>query len=332
MHLPTPPPRDVDATVIYGIDAGGTRTRIRIEAPGMPLIRGMAGSICRVAGGEAVAEERLREAFDIVAGAAAGRPSIGWLATASVVPQTAQEELSLIRRVLPARTRLVVSNDAVPLLFAPPLADRGVVAIAGTGSGFLGGDGRTVLHVGNHDYLGSDDGSAFDIGLQALRAVLRAGDGLGPPTRMGAALSSYVERDIAAEARRLAATPFPKPAVARLAPTVLRCWVEGDEVAGCVVDRAVESLATRVAHLRRRLELTPADGTVVAGSLVARCARFGAAVREACERSAGPHTVTVCTDPAATVLSCARRLASQREDLAVGDAYLEEHAWLLTGR
>jgi N-acetylglucosamine kinase-like BadF-type ATPase len=316
-------------TVIYGIDAGGTRTRVYIDVPGMAVIRRELGSINRAAVGETAARECLSEIFDIIADAAAGCPSMGWLATASIVAETARYELPAMRQLLPAESRLlVVSNDAIPMLFAPPLNDRGVVILAGTGSGFLGGDGHTVLQLGGHEYLGSDQGSAFDIGLQGLRAALRARDGIGPRSALPESLSQQVGRDIASEARRLATLPFPKQAVARLAPIVIRCWLEHDEVAEAVVTAAVESLVAGAAQIRRKLCLTETSGTVLAGGLITSCAEFASTLQIAIEQSCGPHRVTICTDPTATVLSCARRLGEAGHEPAISRAYLNKHVWL----
>ncbi|MGO4618160.1 BadF/BadG/BcrA/BcrD ATPase family protein [Nocardia sp. 2YAB30] len=317
-------------TAFYGIDAGGTRTRISVQAPGRPDIRREIGSINRATVGETAARDRLRETFDIVTDATTGQVSVGWLATAGIVAETAARELSVIRGLLPEGSRLLVaSNDAVPMLFAPPLTDRGAVVIAGTGSGFLGGDGETVVQLGGHEYLGADQGSAFDIGMQGLRAALSARDGIGRSSALSEALSQCASRDIAAEARRLAALPFPKQEVARLAPTVIQCWLDGDDVAGTVIATAVEALAAGAARIRELLRLSAADGTVLAGGLVTGSADFAAAVRVAIERASGPHQVTVCADPAATVLSCARRLAEAGDRPSISRAYVDRHVWLM---
>jgi N-acetylglucosamine kinase-like BadF-type ATPase len=316
-------------TAIFGIDAGGTRTRIVIDAPGRPPLRCEAGSISRATVDETAAREHLRETFGIVGHATAQHDSVGWVASAGVVPETISAQLMAIHELLPRRTRrLAVSNDAVPLLLTEPLLGRGVVVVAGTGSGILGGNGEMVMRIGDHDYLGGDRGSAFHIGLLGLRAALRAHDGVGPRSSLTATLSEHAGRHVVSESRRLAALPFPKQAVARLAAPVLRCWRDQDDVADAVVTAAVDALAAGTARMRGALRLPATAGTVVAGGLITGAGDFGAAVHDAIKRTCGPHDVTVCDDPAAKVLSCARTFIHADGRPAVGRTYLGTHVWL----
>ncbi|HEX6359935.1 BadF/BadG/BcrA/BcrD ATPase family protein [Actinophytocola sp.] len=315
---------------VYGVDAGGTTTRVAIEVPGRPAVRRELGSVSPAVAGKAVLRHRLREVFTVIADAARGHELVGWIAGAGIVAPSAAAELFSITALLPPRSRVTaVSNDAVPMLVAPPLAGRGAVVVAGTGSGFLGGNGDTVVQVGGHEYLGADQGSAFDIGLCGLRAALRARDGTGPPSALADALSWRMGVDVAAQARRMAALPFPKQAVAGLAPVVLGCWLDGDEVAADVVGAAVDALAAGAARVRELSGLTATDGTVVTGGLVTGLPEFAAAVRAAVEHRCGRHPVVVLTDPVAAVLSCARRVAESGERAALADAYRGQHVWLV---
>lgn len=317
-------------TMLFAIDAGATRTRIVAEAPSGHLVRLDVGSISRASVDEAASRDRLRETFAVVVQIAAQGDSAGWLASAGVAPETISAELPAIQMVLPKEIRqLAVSNDAIPLLIAPPLTGSGVVVVLGTGSGILGGNGDAIMRLGHHDYLGADRGSAFYVGLLGLRAALRAHDGLGPPSSLATALAEYVGHDVASEARRLAALPFPKPAVARLAVPVLRCWRDHDDVAGAVVTAAVEAIAAGVARMRSALRLTAAAGTIITGGLVIGADDYGVAVRAAIHRACGVHDVTVCTDPDAKTLACAHMLVDVGGRPQVHSAYFGSHVWLL---
>ena len=67
---------------------------------------------------------------------------------------------------------LVVSNDVTPLLLAAPPEVGHVIAVCGTGTAFLATNGRSApARVGGCEYLGSDEGSAFDLGLRRDCAI-----------------------------------------------------------------------------------------------------------------------------------------------------------------
>jgi N-acetylglucosamine kinase-like BadF-type ATPase len=200
---------------------------------------------------------------------------------------------------------LVISRDIVPLLAADPLRGRGVAVVCGTGSGFLAGDGRRApVSVGGCEYLGSDEGGAFDIGLLGLRAAVRGADGRGPATALGRELAAGGA--ITELARRLAARPFPKAAVAALAPAVCRCWLAGDPVAGAVIDTALDDLVAGVRAARDRAGL---DGgtwsAVLSGGVVRGCPEFAAALADRLTALGATTRPTVVDDPAGMVLAAA---------------------------
>ncbi|MEO6084701.1 MAG: TIM barrel protein, partial [Umezawaea sp.] len=222
-----------------------------------------------------------------------GQVGRGWIATATVDPRDPGAELERLRRTAERaglRGRIVVSNDALPWLVAPPLSGRGVAVVCGTGSGFLAGDGVSApVRVGSCEYLGSDEGSAYDLGLSGLRAAVRAQDGRGPDTVLSRHFGVTTARDLARQA-------FPKAAVAALAPVVCRAWLDGDPVATQLVADAIGELGlgVRAAAAAAGLEggwLVAAGGGVFLG-----CPEFLAEF----EREVLGDVVAV-TDPNATI-------------------------------
>ncbi|WP_083751421.1 TIM barrel protein [Saccharothrix sp. ALI-22-I] len=249
---------------LWTLDAGGTTTTA--TGPGGRL---RSGSVNPASVGDERAGSTLRSLFADLGARLRGEPALGWIATATLDPVAPRPELDRLRALAVdagLRGRAVVSNDAVPWLVAPPLSGRGAVVVCGTGSGFLACDGVSApTRVGGCEYLGSDEGSAFDIGLAGLRAAVRAGDGRGPATALAAAFRPTP----ALLARDLAARAFPKADVAALAPVVCRTWLEGDDVAASVVARAVDELVVGVAAAARSAGLV--DGyRVAAGGGVLR--------------------------------------------------------------
>ena len=72
-----------------------------------------------------------------------------------------------------------------------------------------------------------------------------------------------------------------RPALARLAPTILRCAEEGDRVAVDVVRSAADGLAGQVAAVTRRLGIDGEDALSYAGGLLTGSSVLRAHVEEA---------------------------------------------------
>lgn len=162
-----------------------------------------------------------------------------------------------------------VANDVLPLLVHDGrVADR-VVVNCGTGTGFCGVNASRACsaQASGREYLLADEGGGFDLGMQGLRAVVRADDGRGPPTAMTAMLAAWrgVGVDglvdvVHAEGRE------PKAVVASFAPFVLAAAAAGDERAGAVVAVAAQELLDGVGAVARRTRIDGTFEVVLAGS------------------------------------------------------------------
>jgi len=150
---------------------------------------------------------------------------------------------------------LLVTTDAVTALAGATAGGLGVVTIAGTGSIAFGRNaaGRSA-RAGGWGYVFGDEGGAFDIARQAVRAVLRLEEGWGPPTSLR---SSLLEATASASANemvhRLYSDEWPRSRTARLAPLVDRAAVDGDGVAAQILNGAAIQLASLAAAVRTQL-------------------------------------------------------------------------------
>ena len=108
--------------------------------------------------------------------------------------------------------------------------------------------------IGGHGFLLGDEGGAFWIGREGLRAALRAHDGRGPATALSDAAARRFDGldDLGA---RLHAIERPVDAIARFAPDVLAAAEAGDAVASAIADDAVDELV--VARPRPRWPRSP---------------------------------------------------------------------------
>ncbi|MFJ6194876.1 N-acetylglucosamine kinase [Micromonospora sp. NPDC092111] len=303
----------------FAIDAGGTRTRVRVEPVDGPPRVAEYPTINRAAISAAEADAVLAQILTDVRDRIGTGPGVGWLASAATDEHSLGSESARVRRAAARHhVDLVLSNDLVPMLWGPPaLAGTGVAVVCGTGSGFLGAhrDGHT-RRAGGCEYLGSDEGSAFDLGWRGLRAAVRAADGRGPATGLLAALETRAGRPVTELARELAGRPFPKRHLAALAPTVCRAWLADDAVATGLVEAAVDELALGVRTVAKRLALPPGYAVAALGGVLTGCPEFFALLRDRLVTK-GVDRVQLISDTVSTVADALRHVVGTGDRLVL---------------
>jgi N-acetylglucosamine kinase-like BadF-type ATPase len=149
----------------------------------------------------------------------------------------------------------IVTHDAMIALAGATSGEPGIVAIAGTGSMAFAQNARgETARAGGWGYLFGDEGGAFDIVRQALRAVLREHEGWGARTALTPALVEAGSASDANELLHMFYTPdWPRQRIAGLAQIVNRIADEGDPTAIGVLHSAARDLALMVGSVRRQL-------------------------------------------------------------------------------
>jgi N-acetylglucosamine kinase-like BadF-type ATPase len=154
-----------------------------------------------------------------------------------------------------AAEELVVTDDGTIALAGAMGGGDGVIAAAGTGSIAYGRNtaGRRA-RAGGWGYVFGDEGSAFDIVRQALRAALRYEEGWGGPTTLtGALLQETGQADMNAVLHLFYKPEWPRSRVARLAELVDVLAVDGDSIAEQILRNAGQQLAQLASAVRRQL-------------------------------------------------------------------------------
>jgi len=165
-----------------------------------------------------------------------------------------EDKEAILKRLLRAR-RLVVTTDAEVALAGATTNGCGIIVIAGTGSIAFGRNpSGKKARAGGWGYIFDDEGGAFDIVRQSLRAALRMEEGWGPPTALHEVLLEATAASTANDALHWFYGPdWPRQRVAALAPLVDRCARDGDGVATAVLTRAAQELAGLAAAVRIQL-------------------------------------------------------------------------------
>ena len=151
--------------------------------------------------------------------------------------------------------QLIVTTDAEIALRGATETGQGIIVIAGTGSIALGRNAAgTQARAGGWGYVYGDEGSAFDIVRQAMRAALRIEEGWGTQTNLRQVLLDASGCGSANELlHEFYGSAWPRDRVAALAPLVDAAANDGDPVARNVLNAAAQQLAELAAAVRTQL-------------------------------------------------------------------------------
>jgi glucosamine kinase len=171
------------------------------------------------------------------------------------------EEAARVAGALPGWASVSAVNDAIAACLGAHAGADGGLVIAGTGSaGAARVKGRDIV-IGGRGFLLGDDGAAARIGADALRAALRAHDGLQTPTPFTRALMEHFSNDPVAMVHwALSAKPSDYGA---FAPQAIAAAGEADMVAAPIVEAAALALDA----LTSALEALGAPRVVMVGGL-----------------------------------------------------------------
>lgn len=269
---------NANRSVYLVVDGGGSTTRVGL-AIGHDLIVWQHGPSCNPRTvGEAQANLHLLQLVDHVWSmrpADVQHVDCTCFALSTVSTQT---ELAAFRasfstlqsQSFPLRRSLCwVSNDVVPLMFVEDQGVQAVTVVCGTGTGFLArGPNDRWARASGLEYLLADEGGGFDIGIQGLRAVVRAADGRGPETLLARLADAWYASDPEQLYDSIYHSPQPKSVVASFAPVVLQASAQRDPVALAIVRNAAEELAQGIEAVADRAGIVEDAPVVMSGSLL----------------------------------------------------------------
>lgn len=183
-------------------------------------------------------------------------PEAVFVGAAGVVSRETSEELraSIARRLGLDVSRVYVFEDLVAAHASVFLAGDGIVGIMGTGSSVYGTHRGVRARAGGWGHLLGDEGSAYRMGVAALREVLACLDGLENCSELGTKLIERLSfRSVAEVLRYVYSSPNPKTSIASLSVLVLEEARRGCSRALEVVRDEVRSFSRYVAAVARRL-------------------------------------------------------------------------------
>ena len=245
---------------VAGIDGGASKTvAIIADTNGRILGKGKAGpsnyhnigvQAATLAIQTALRRARLNAATterpEIAVVALAGIDSKGDMITAS----------RFVKNSRIAQTSIVI-HDSVAALYAATKGRAGIVVNAGTGSFAAGINSKgAYARAGGWGYIVSDEGSAYDIGLRAIKMAFRSFDGREKETEVVTILKRRFRiQQVDDLVPQLYTTGLSVEQIAGLAPLVIRS-AQKDSISRRIVREAGTELGELVCTVAIRLHMT----------------------------------------------------------------------------
>ena len=227
------------ARFFLGVDGGATRCRARLRDSSGRELGHSVGPASNIYIDFDAAMRVVLETINSVIAAGSARQEIA--VGLGLAGFSEDKEAERVAAALPEFARIVVVNDAVAACVgANGLGDGGLV-IAGTGSAGIARVGATTTIIGGRGFQLGDDGSAARLGEAALRATMRALDGLEPMSGLARTLARHFDDD-PLQMSRWAADARPKDYGA-FAPQILEVARSGDPRAREIAGEAANAIA-----------------------------------------------------------------------------------------
>jgi N-acetylglucosamine kinase-like BadF-type ATPase len=243
--------------LFLGIDGGQSGTTALIgDETGRILGVGKAGP-CNHARASEGRRKFLSAVADSVsaASAAAGLREAPVFAAACMGFSGGPDDKEALARDIVQAERYLITHDAFIALAGATAGAPGIIVIAGTGSIAFGRNAAGLTaRAGGWGYVFGDEGGAFDLVRQALRAVLRHEEGWGTRTALRETLLEATgARDANDLLHRFYTDEYPRDRVAAFAKVVDDAARAGDRVASDILGSSAQALATILAAVRRQL-------------------------------------------------------------------------------
>jgi glucosamine kinase len=282
---------------LLGIDAGGSGTRVIL------VERGQVTALPDGPPMNALLTTGLTGYLGPIIGAAGATAAGIGLPGVRLAGQARQIGQALARR---AGHPVHVTGDLDAARCGAFLGAPGIVVIAGTGSAALGWDGERFARAGGHGFLLGDEGSAYWIGREAVRAALRFEEQAGGSELLHRTVIQATGSGLDALISEVNKHPADRSRLAVLA-SVVTAIAGHDPEAQRIVRCAAGHLAALAESIRRRLGPLPvagAGGVFRAPPIWARFTDLTGAARPLAPPAVGAALLAATCTPQSPTPSC----------------------------
>jgi N-acetylglucosamine kinase-like BadF-type ATPase len=305
---------------LLGIDGGATKTLAAVlDLESSTVYLGHAGPSNEDAIGPAAAVQALLGAADeALHSAGIADEDLGGAVLAVAGTDTAAVAEQLRRTRTESWT---VVNDVVGAWAVATGAADGLAVIAGTGSNVFGVGPGGSWRAGGWGHLLGDEGGAYWLGVQSIKAALRHREASGPPTSLTAALVEFFGvPSVESLASLVYSKPLTKSEIAAFAVQSGKIADAGDEVAREIYERGARELGQQVAAVVDRTGLAGQEFPLgLIGSVFHSGEVFTEPLRRQVAKAApGARISGTAAPPVAGSVLLAARLAGRSGEVDLG--------------
>lgn len=254
--------------ILAGIDGGGTKVEcVIVTEHGKVVGRAVGGAVNT----NFSPVESVIESFRFAIGRALAEAGSNG-AEVSVAVVGSPTDPNVLGQVIAfwfPKAELVSVGEGRLALAAAGVMGQGVAVISGTGSMAYGRDGDDrQVSVGGWGALLGDEGSAYDIGVESLRAVCRSVDGRTPDTKLTERIKAQFGLEHLRDLTKVVYGPpmLTRTQIGALSRVVAEVAETGDRIAHEILQAAGHRLADQVKTVIRRMGLNVSDVIQVVAS------------------------------------------------------------------
>ena len=271
---------------ILGVDGGGTKTTVQIaDCNGKLITEEKSGSSNYKSVGIENAKININSAvLGAVRNLKASDKIFFKSSCFGLSGNDSREDKSIYRKIIfnskikhyLNSSKTIICNDTRIGLAAGSNSRNGIMIICGTGSNCFGiNEEGKEAKVNGWDYILGDEGSGYEIGIKALRALMRAYDGRGSATLLSKTILEDLNIKNVSELIRWAyKDSFSKDRIAAIAKTVCRTAEMEDEVSIGILKEEADEAVLSATTVINKLNLTDKEFDLVFVGNVFKCEKY----------------------------------------------------------
>jgi uncharacterized phosphosugar-binding protein/N-acetylglucosamine kinase-like BadF-type ATPase len=244
---------NLEGKIFIGVDGGGTTTKaVAITGEGKVLGKAVGEGTNFYAANMSEARNNLQQTIaKLIEECKISDYEFISIGMSSLDDEPTEEIVKTFAGEIFLPEKIEMQSDVYMALMGMTLGKPGIMVVSGTGSMAIAIDQEGELHVlGGWGYLLHDEGSAYHIAIEGIKAGIRSFEGMGDKTILEKRVINFFNvKDHRELIDIFYNPPMQNSKVAKFAKEVEKCANEGDSAAASIVNNAVNVLVKYACNL-----------------------------------------------------------------------------------